>query len=239
MKPLIKKYSDLNSLNNEIAIAIDNYAKQCIEKKGFFSIALSGGKTPVGLYNRLSEPPFIDSIAWSKTYFFWGDERCVAPDDKQSNFATAYESLLSKTDVPEKNIYRINGLLEPTESSRIYESEIVDFFRSKKTTVGFDLTLLGLGSDGHTASLFPHNPELYEKEKLVVHTTAPKGVTPSHRITMTFNLINKSHLIYFIISNKSDIINKILNNQTQYIYPATMVKPINQPIWFVHEQGKR
>ncbi len=237
MKPLLKKYSDLNSLNNEIAIAIETYAKQCVKQKGFFTIVLSGGKTPVGLYSRLSESPFIDSIPWNKTHFFWGDERCVAPDSKQSNFATAYESLLSKISVPKENIYRINGLLEPTESSQVYESEIVDFFQSRKTDIGFDLTLLGLGSDGHTASLFPHNPELCEKEKLVVHTIAPKGVTPSHRITMTFNLINKSHLIYFIISNKSDIIIKVLNNQN--IYPATMVKPRTLPIWFIHEQGNR
>jgi len=142
---------------------------------------------------------------------------------------------LSKIPVPKENIYRINGLLKPAEASRIYETEIVNFFQSKKTAVGFDLTLLGLGNDGHTASLFPHNIELNEKKRLVVHTTAPEGVIPSQRVTITFNLINKSHLIYFIISDKNDIVNKILNNQTQ-IYPATLVKTTGQLVWFVHEE---
>ncbi len=235
MKLNLKKYADLDLMHNDLAKGICDLAKKSVKEKDFFTLVLSGGKTPIGLYKLLAKSPFINSFPWKKTYFFWGDERCVPPNSEKSNFATAYKSFLSKIPVDEKNIYRINGLLPPNKAAQVYESEITDFFLSKEITVGFDLILLGIGNDGHTASLFPHNKELNETKRLVVHTTAPRGITPKNRVTMTFKLINKSHYIYFVASGKNDIITKILDTESGKIYPATLVKPNTQPVWFVHE----
>ena len=155
-----------------------NLARQAIARSGRFTVALSGGSTPKVLYSLLASPEYRERIDWLHVHLFWGDERCVPPDHPESNYRMVQEALLSKIQIPPENIHRMAGEKDPQTAAVEYEQELRDFFQTKDAAPRFDLILLGLGEDGHTASLFPGTPAPDE-----THTAGDDGLC--ERLTRT------------------------------------------------------
>ncbi|MBI5605038.1 MAG: 6-phosphogluconolactonase [Deltaproteobacteria bacterium] len=242
MKPEIRYFPDLEALSLEAAGLISQTADKGVAEKGLFSLVLSGGSTPRLLYELLSQPPFVQEMPWPHIHFFWGDERCVPPDHPESNYGLASRSLLSRIPVPEKNIHRIPVEKGPGPwAAREYEKEILEFFNSRwSDTMGapsFDLVLLGLGKDGHTASLFPGDPALKEEEHLTAYVPKPGPAPEFPRITLTLPLINQAEEVLFLVSGaeKKEVLRVILNEPPggRDRYPAARVNPKRKVLWYV------
>lgn len=172
-------------------------------KEGIFAICLSGGSTPRRLYEHLAAPPFRDTFPWSRTHLFWGDERFVPHDDLSSDYRMVRQALLALIPIPEKNIHLI-----PTEginieaAASVYERELKSFYGATRLDPArpiFDITLLGVGLDGHTASLFPGSPVLAERDRWVAAVVGPKL---DARITLTYPALESSRHVAFLIEGK-------------------------------------
>ncbi len=204
-------------------------ANENIEKKGKFTVALSGGNTPMSLYKLLASPTFSHLIDWKKVFIFWGDERCVPLDSHDNNAFNAKNVLLSKIKIPAKNIFAIPVDETPVNAAIYYEAIIKIFFKTDKPI--FDLILLGMGDDGHTASLFPYTSILKEKNKLVKEVfLADKNVW---RVSLTAPIINQvKHKLFLIAGkNKAPMVDIILNGEKNTEkYPAQMIEDAE---WFV------
>lgn len=206
-------------------------AERNIRGKGRFTIALSGGKTPEMFYKLLGAE-YADKIEWSKVHVFWGDERCVTPESPESNYNMAARALLSRIKIPDKNIHRIKGEDEPASAALAYEEEIRgDFGLKAFEAPAFDMVLLGLGSDGHTLSIFPATKALFEGERLVIDTYVEK--LKAHRVTMTLKTVNNASIALFLVSglDKAGILREVLQG-TGEACPARMVRP-GKLIWLV------
>jgi len=194
-------------------------ARSAIAERGRFTVALSGGSTPEPVYRRLAQDPWTGSIDWSLVEVFWGDERCVDPDHPDSNFRMARQSLLDGVDVPTSSIHRMRGELPPSEAARAYEREIVRVLGSGGR---FDMVLLGLGHDGHTASLFPGTPAVAERERAVVPVWVER--LDAWRVTITLPVINSARDVVFLVSGsrKADVVGRVLAGEE---LPAARVDP--------------
>ncbi len=222
----------LTSMNEISQFLIDEWElsqKNALSKNNYFSVALSGGNTPKHFFQKLSEQK--DKFNWEKTFIFMVDERYVPPDHNDNNYKMIKENLLKNINIPEKNLFPINTNLPIKESVIDYENKIIDFFK-KEIYPGFDLIFLGIGNDGHTASLFPESIVLNEKEKLVSYVDE-KSIN-NKRITITFPLINNSKKIIFLVTgkNKAHVIKEIIINKN-IKYPASLVNPKNGKLLFV------
>lgn len=176
-------------------------AAGAVSARGRFTAALSGGRTPEAYYALLAKAPFASQIPWDRVYLFWGDERCVPPSHKESNFRLARERLLDHVSIPPANVHRIRGEMDPVEAAALYEGELREFFgQHGETCPAFDFVLLGLGEDGHTASLFPGSPAIRESLRQVSaqFVDAHKG----WRITLTPPAINAARLAAFVVAGK-------------------------------------
>jgi 6-phosphogluconolactonase len=206
-------------------------AEEAIEERGHFRLSLSGGNTPKPVYQALS----LRDCEWSKWIITFGDERCVPPDDAQSNYRMASESFLMVTTPGE--VLRIRGEDPPDEAAKEYDESIKYLARRfGEKRLAHDLILLGLGDDGHTASLFKETKALTESERNVVSNFVPKF--NSYRVTFTYPLINAARRVAFLVNdkNKSPIIEAILKGGSGY--PAEGVKPVEgELLWFVGLQG--
>ncbi|MGC2185236.1 MAG: 6-phosphogluconolactonase [Terriglobales bacterium] len=207
-------------------------ASQAVRTKGRFAVALSGGSTPKTLYSILATKP---DIPWGKICFFWGDERHVPPDHSESNYRMANEALLSKVPVRPENIFRIHAEeKDATAAALQYEQALKDFFHlSPGQFPRFDLVLLGVGPDGHTASLFPGTLALDEKKRLVVANWVPKFKTD--RITFTLPVLNAAACVMFLLTgaDKASTLHEILENSSADL-PSQKVRPVKgKLIWLV------
>ena len=233
----IKVFPNAESLAQATAEQVIEIAKQAIEHSGKFIISLSGGSTPSYLYSLLAKPPFRDQIPWNKTFVFWGDERVVASDSKLNNAYRARNLLLDHVPIPAININPIPVDLEPTKSAEKYESTIKNFFG--KDAPSFDIILLGLGENGHTASLFPGSDVVFENKRLIreVYVEEQK----MFRITMTPPLINQARNIIFMVTgnNKAEILKNVLfGPQQPDKFPAQIIKNEKGILyWFVDEKA--
>jgi len=204
-------------------------ARRAVEERGIFSVALCGGTTPRSLYRLLAEEPALrQSMPWGQSHFFWGDERHVAPSHADSNARMAMEAMLSKVPVPDANLHRIEGeLAEAEEAARRYESALRAFFGLAQGEYPcFDLVLLGLGGDGHTASLFPGTPALDERERVVVSNRVEKLET--ERITLTVPALNNAAHVVFLVTgaDKADALAAVFEGAYQPArYPAQRIRP--------------
>lgn len=211
-------------------------AKDAIARRGRFTIALSGGSTPKNLFSLIAANAAA-SLPWDKVFFFWGDERHVPPDDADSNYRMARESLLSKLPIPEANIFRVPAENKDAEAvAEAYEQTLKNFFLLKPDEVPhFDLILLGMGPDGHTASLFPGTAALQEKSRLVVANWVEKLKTS--RITFTLPVLNAARIIMFLVSgaDKAPVLREVLEGGGGgEKYPSKLVRPSDgKLIWFV------
>ncbi len=204
-----------------------------VQNHGRCAIALAGGNTPRAIYRLLADEQFKSRIDWNALHLFWGDERTVPPDHPESNFGMAQEALLSRVPLPEENNHRIRGEIPPQEASEKYTNDLRLFFLNQPPQL--DLILLGIGDDGHTASLFPGTEAVTEAKKPVAAVFVPKLDT--WRVTMTLPLINSAKKIAFIVSgsSKSQIVGNLLRlDKPESKWPASLVRPENAiPQWLL------
>ncbi len=250
MKQDTHQFSNLEELSRAAAGYISKLIQKTVKEYGCFTLALAGGQTPRLLYEQLVQPSL--KLPWRQIHLFWGDERWVPADHPDSNFAMALQTLISHIPIPTENIHRIPvDLATPEETAKAYEQRLHDFFQHLKglkckalsedeVFPVFDLVLLGIGKDGHTASLFPGNASLEEKQRWVVDVYTPNGIPPGYRITLTLPVINHAKCVMFLVSgpDKRDVVRTILDDPKRAIklYPAAHVSPIKgQVLWFLDQ----
>ncbi|MCH9633832.1 MAG: 6-phosphogluconolactonase [Chlamydiae bacterium] len=195
-------------------------ANEAIAKKGFFTIALSGGNTPKAILKKLTQPEHVSKVDWDKIYFFFGDERSVPPDHNDSNYKMVMDTALTLLDVPPENIHRMVAEIDGDTNAELYEKLI----REKVPEGRFDLITLGMGDDGHTASLFPKTQALTIEDKWVVLNEVPQKETS--RMTFTYPLINQAHNICFFVlgKGKEDRVASVLQGEYQpLLYPSQKI----------------
>jgi 6-phosphogluconolactonase len=209
-----------------------------------FTVALAGGSTPKSLYRLLTTSPFRETIPWQNTHLFFGDERCVPPDAPESNYGMVKAALLAPLGLPEQNIHRMPGERpDPDEAAREYEAQLHSFFGLAEGALPrFDLILLGLGPDGHCASLFPHKPALQERKRLVV--ASEPGLEPFvTRLTLTLPVLNHAAQLLFLVAgaNKAETLVRVLNGpRDPETLPAQAIAPANGTLsWLVDREAAR
>jgi len=205
-------------------------AAEAIRAGGRFVVALSGGSTPRSLYLLLTKGAYATRIDWSRVHVFWGDERCVPPTSPMSNYRMAREALFDHVPVPDKNVHRIRGEDDPAAAAAAYERELREMFGTPDgapmPTRSFDLILLGLGEDGHTASLFPGLAAVSETERWVAAEYVAKA--SMWRVTLTPVLINTAAEVVFLVSGreKGEILRRVLDGPSQpSVLPAQVIAP--------------
>ena len=231
-------FDSIGEMSEATAKLVAKVAKEAIKEQGKFSLVISGGRSPVRLFELLASE-YLEKIEWGRTHIFWADERCVQPGNKESNYTLAYNLFISKLVIPETNIHRIPAELKPSvEAARFYEEKILEFFDGKEPS--FDMIILGIGEDGHTASLFPGDEILFENERLVAAVKAPEYAVIENRITMTLPLINRSENVVFITSEseKKKVLDSIFNDndKAQALYPAALVCPKGELYWHISKE---
>jgi 6-phosphogluconolactonase len=230
---MIRIFNDLEGISRAAASVFLGAAEEAIDAHGRFSVALAGGNTPRHMYEILAGPPFRDQIRWQAIHVFWGDERCVPADDPRSNFRMARENLLDRVALPSENIHPIHGDLPPKDAAKNYELELRAFFSGQIPT--FDLILLGLGDNAHTASLFPNTSVLSETKRWVSEVYIEE--LQMYRITLTALQINTARQVVFLVSgsDKAVALQKVLEGTYQpQDYPAQLINPNGaHPIWLV------
>jgi 6-phosphogluconolactonase len=229
---VVEAYASAGDLFHAAAHKVAEIISDCLNRKQSCAIALSGGSTPKRLYELLAKGEG-GPIDWKRVHVFFSDERNVPPEDLESNYRMAKESLLATGSVPEANIHRIHGEDSADEAARDYEEEVKRVLGDDPT---FDLILLGLGPDGHTASLFPDSPALQENKKMVVANRVDK--LRSNRITFTYPLLNRAEHVIFLASgpDKADIVRSVLSGEGNY--PSQHVKPSQgELIWMLDKDS--
>ncbi|MCK9280588.1 MAG: 6-phosphogluconolactonase [Melioribacteraceae bacterium] len=236
---MIKKIKVFNSgklladfFANEILNKLES-----IDEKEYLSIAFSGGSTPKKVFEYISKN-YSDKIAWEKVRIFWSDERCVPPDNEESNYKMAYDSLLKNISIPEENIFRIFGETDPLLEVIRYKIVLKGNIPLINKIPSFDMMMLGLGDDGHTASIFPNNISLFSSEEICINTQHPE--TGQERITLTGKLINNSKNVYFFVTGKgkAKIVKEILSeDNSNKNYPASLVEPVDSNLYWLLDKG--
>jgi 6-phosphogluconolactonase len=240
--PKINMADNYEDLCEKVVQEILCFSNETIETQGRFTMVLSGGSTPKGIYQCMASDFYRNKFDWEKIHFFWGDERWVPPEDPKSNYRMVSEALLTKIKILPGNIHRIQTTnCDLQASARLYEEIISDFFNLKKGDFPrFDLILLGLGTDGHTASLFPGNPALLVKDRLV--TTVPKSAMSEPRISLTIPAINHADMVFFLVSGdeKAGIVAKVLKDNNGHGFPANEISPSHGKLcWFLDKAAAR
>jgi len=212
-------------------------AMEQINQKDIFSVALSGGSTPKSLYEFLAQDSSADHLPWDKIHFFWGDERAVPPDHPDSNFLQASLTLLESRLIPAENVHRIRGELDPKTAAALYQEEILAWF--KGTPPQFDLILLGMGFDGHTASLFPGSQAFQDSNQNAWVSAIQIPQLSLGRITFTANLINAAEQVVFLVTGQSKaetLFNVLEGPNLPNKYPSQLINPHNGSlIWFLDQ----
>lgn len=234
MGTTIRVAPTLEETSRLAALLFVRCGQQAVAARGRFVVGLSGGSTPGILYSLLAQPPFTGQIEWGKAHFFWGDERCVRPEDPLSNYRMAEQQLLSHVPVPPQNVHRAPVELgNPKAIAEVYERTLRQFFRAEPPALPkFDLVLLGLGADGHTASLFPGSNLLQEQTRLVAPVPV-KGPNPA-RVTFTMPVINQARTVAFLVAgaDKAASLSAVLAGDTRL--PGALVRPLRGELyWFV------
>lgn len=238
LKENIRIFPDHEAASRSAASLFLKFAGESMGGRGTFSVALSGGATPIRMFNIIGSE-YADAVQWDRVHVFWADERCVPADSGDSNFGIAYELFLSQVSIPDGNIHRIRGEGDPSKEAIRYEQEIRAAFPSGLPA--FDLVILGMGMDGHTASLFPDTDAAGETERLV--TSSYGGQHRGWRITLTLPVLNNAKNIFFLVtgSEKAGIVARVLGeSEERESLPAGLVNPVKgKLIWFLDESSAR
>lgn len=222
----------------QVAREFSGFFRELTKSDRIIHIALSGGSTPKIVFDYLAEH-FGKEIDWSKIKFYWGDERCVAPTDSESNYKMTVDHLLSKIEMPSFNVFRVLGENDPTEEAARY-SQVLDTELPKLDEIPqFDLVMLGMGDDGHTVSIFPDSIALWDaKENCVVATHPDSG---QKRVTITGKIVNNAKMVAFLVTgaSKAEKVREILKKENDFAsYPAHLVQPLyGELIWFLDKDA--
>jgi 6-phosphogluconolactonase len=214
--------------------------EQAVAARGVARVAISGGSTPQATFKLLASPdqPFLTTLPWDKLFVYWVDERCVGPDDPESNYGVARDLLLSKVPIPAENIFRMEGELDPEEAANRYESYLRNSMKLEGAEApAFDLLTLGMGDDGHTASLFPHTDAINEIGRLCVANRVPQKDT--WRITLTWPLINHAKEVVFEVEGpkKTDVLAEVLTGpRDPERLPSQLIRPFNGKLLFLLDE---
>jgi 6-phosphogluconolactonase len=237
-KRQLRIFVDVEAVSQAAAAEFVRCGTDAISRRGRFWVALSGGSTPQRLYRLLSGHPYRDQIDWTKVEVFWGDERCVPPDHKDSNYRMAHQELLERVPIPSSQVHRIQAERADKDSAaRDYQNELarVGGVVPSGDPPRFDLILLGMGPDGHTASLFPFTTALKETTRWVVVNFVPKFATD--RITMTLPILNRAREALFLVAgtDKAEPLAEVLEGPPQPDkLPSQLIQPGDGPVvWYV------
>lgn len=236
MDLIIKKDADqLARVGAETCLAA---AMDAVQKKRRFTLVLSGGSTPRRMHRLLAEKPFKSDIPWDKTHLFWVDERCLEKTDPENNFGQAHKDFLSRVPLPPDQIHPMPSTLSPEHGARIYQKTITDFFAVKKGQFPvFDLMFLGLGADGHTASLFPGQTDVYEKRRLIIPVKG--GLPDVNRLTMTLSLINRAKQKVFLVTgtDKAKTVKSVVQDRLQDLPARRVQAEKGKLIWLLDQNA--
>ena len=243
MTPEVHKLDGGTGVYEAAATVFERAAIDAVQAHGVFNVALAGGSTPRGLYSVLAgDPRLRGAIPWDRIQFFWGDERHVPPDHPDSNYGMAHEAMFSKVPVRPDQVHRVRA--EHSDASIVadwYEAEVCTLLQQTGSTPRFDLILLGLGADGHTASIFPGTPAASERYRLVMAN--PIDRFGAYRITMTLPLINAASLVMFVVTgdSKAEAVRDVLQpNDHAAVLPAQLVRPkVGRVIWMLDSAAGR
>lgn len=222
-------------LDKAVALFVQSAAAN-IENHGSFSVSLAGGSTPAPLYAALAKPEIREEIAWDKVHLFWGDERHVQPDDAQSNFRMVKEKLLDKISIPEENVHRVQAETDVRLAAFTYEESLRQFFPGDWPR--FDLVLLGMGEDGHTASLFPRSAALNQESRWFVANYAPDK--KAWRLTLTANAINTAGMILVLVRGKTKatrLKDVLLGIEDPWTMPIQAIQPMDGTMTWLVDEG--
>ncbi len=227
---------DTEALAQAAAEQFVEASKEAIESRGRFLVALAGGTTPEETYRRLAEPGMATLVSWRNVHLFWGDERCVPPGHPDSNYRMARKALIQKVPIPQTNVHRILGELDPVQAAAAYEEQLQSVFEYEDRP-RFDFIFLGLGTDGHTASLFPGSPAIRETERWVMAVFIEALET--WRVTLTPPALNAARQLSFLVAGKSkaEQVQQVLTAEpSPENLPAQIVQPRNgQVTWLIDQ----
>ncbi len=233
---ILKTFANIEPLSQWAAEKIIESSREALLKRGRFLFALNGGGTPRRLFELLGSD-FRGQMDWDKIHIFWGDERCVPPDDKESNYGQAREMFLNRVDIPEPNIHRVKAELEPAEAAKDYSQTLKRFASPPLEWPRFDLVLLGMGEDGHTASLFPGS-SVDDTEPVLAVTGHYQG-RPANRVTLTPRVLNSARTILFMVAgaSKAETLSRVLGRERNpKQLPAQRIDPKDgEVIWLTDE----
>ena len=238
MKLEIKIFLNTEELAIQLSEDIKNIVNQNSKKNKVTFVALSGGNTPKILFTTLSGENYKDRINWKQVHIFWGDERCVPPESDESNYGMTKEFLLDKIKIPEQNIHRIKGEVDPLKEVERIASEIKTVLSSANNLPQFDINILGIGGDGHTASLFPG--KTLEKVSKGITGIATHPETGQKRISLTLDVINNSKQNIFMVTgeDKAEIVFKMMSDKdAREKYPAAKVRGVEFLEWYLDEEA--
>jgi 6-phosphogluconolactonase len=227
--------SSLQEMSRRGAVLWVDVANAAIAEHGRFAVALSGGSTPRSLYALLASE-FLDRVAWKQVHCFWSDERCVPPGHPESNYRAAHEGLLSRVDIPAGNVHRMRGEDDPPLAAADYDRELRSWFGAASAPPRFDLMMLGMGADGHTASLFPGSPAINEQHAWAAANYVEK--LKAYRLTLTFPVLNASAVVMLLVAgeDKAPALAKVLSEGEASGLPAARVHPQGgRMLWIVDE----
>lgn len=238
MNPKIRIFNSIEKLSHNAAALFIEQAAKAITERGRFLVALNGGGTPNRLFQLLASE-YREKVDWSNVHVFWGDERCVPPEADGSSFSQAKEAFLGRVSIPEENVHRVKGELDPAEASRDYALVLKEFASPPLGFPRFDLVYLGMGEDGHTASLFPGSPVDVTEPTLPV--TAHYQDRPANRVTLTQVVFNQARMITFMATGekKAGTLAEVLSDRyNPDLYPAQRIAPKDgKLIWLVDEDA--
>jgi 6-phosphogluconolactonase len=239
MNPHQRLFPDAELLSRTAADECVRLAREAVAARGRFTFVLSGGSTPRRLFQLLSGPPWRNQVDWAKVEVFWGDERCVPPDDPESNYRMAHEALLTKVPISPDHVHRIQAERPDLDGAAgDYQAEIARVFGVPDTGAppSFDLVLLGMGPCGHTASLFPHTAALKETTRWVVANHVPQKNTD--RITMTTAILNRAAQVAFLVAgaDKTPVLAEVLEGPADPDrLPSQLIRPSGTLTWFLDQ----
>lgn len=233
---ICKTYADVKALSKAAADLFLQTSQEAISKQGRFSVALSGGSTPQLMHELLAQPPYRETIQWENVHVFWGDERCVPPADPRNNATAAFDALLSLVPIPVEQIHPMSGVLPPAESAAEYAITLNTYFNNHHPR--FDLVFLGMGDDGHTASLFPGTDVLEEKQAMVKSLFLAKQ--DMYRVTLTAPAINLAAKVVFLIAGggKANVLKQVIEGDFDpTTLPSQLIKPSNGELYWLLDEA--
>lgn len=232
---MIRVYDDPEVLSHAAAELFSAEARFAVQEHGRFTVALAGGGTPHRTYELLAREPFRGLVHWQHCHVFWGDERCVPADDPRNNAGMARQALLDHVSVPQQQVHPMMCDCSPHESAMAYEALLRGFFADGRPR--FDLVLLGLGENGHTASLFPGSSALDEQLHWVAEVSVPEE--GFHRLTLTAPLINQAAQVVFLVtgSGKAHILREIMEEMDAHRIPARLIQPVDGDLLWLADRA--